>query len=56
MWRYFEQQSFYMDEDEFSSHCEAMSILLKRWDAVDYFLDYISNIKKKRKLIQNSPK
>lgn len=47
MWRYFEQQSFYMDEDEFTSHCEAMAILLKRWEAVDYFLDYIANIKKK---------
>lgn len=49
MWRYFEQQSFYMDEEEFSSHCEAVAILLNRWNAVEHFLDYIANIKKRRK-------
>lgn len=48
MWRYFEQQSFYMDEDEFASHCEAVAILLTRWNAVNYFLDYITTIKKRR--------
>lgn len=48
MWRYFGQQSFYMDEEEFASHCEAVAILLKRWKAVDYFLDYITTIKKRR--------
>lgn len=50
MWRYFEQQSFYMDEEEFANHCEAVAILLKRWNAVDYFLDYITTIKKRRTL------
>lgn len=38
-----------MNEEEYASHCEAIAILLKRWDVVDYFLDYISNIKKRRK-------
>lgn len=51
MWRYFGQQSFYMDEEEFASHCEAVAILLKRWKAVDYFLDYITTIKKRRTLL-----
>lgn len=53
MWRYFGQQSFYMDEEEFASHCEAVAILLKRWNAVDYFLDYITTIKKRRTLLLN---
>lgn len=51
MWRYFEQQSFYMEEDEFASHCEAVAQLLQQWDAVDYFCDYISSIKKRRTLL-----
>lgn len=38
-----------MDEEEFSSHCEAVAILLNRWKSVDYFLDYITNVKKRRK-------
>lgn len=50
MWRYFEQQSFYMDEEEFAGHCEAVAILLREWGAVDYFCDYIATIKKRRKL------
>lgn len=49
MWRYFEQQSFYMQEDEFASHCEAVALLLKEWNAVDYFCDYVASIKKRRK-------
>lgn len=48
MWRYFEQQSFYMEEDEFASHCEAVAQLLNQWNAVDYFCDYIASIKKRR--------
>lgn len=47
MWRYFEQQSFYMQEDEFASHCEAVALLLKEWNAVDYFCDYVSSVKKR---------
>lgn len=54
MWRYFEQQSFYMDEDEFASHCEAVAILLNRWNVVDYFCDYIASIKKRRKLAKHT--
>ncbi len=34
MWRFFEQQSFYLDEDGFASHCEAVAQLLNEWDAV----------------------
>lgn len=48
MWRYFEQQSFYMEEDEFACHCEAVAQLLTEWNAVDYFCDYIASIKKRR--------
>eukprot|EP00177_Eucheuma_denticulatum_P002152 GFKZ01003843.1.p1 GENE.GFKZ01003843.1~~GFKZ01003843.1.p1 ORF type:complete len:205 (-),score=29.87 GFKZ01003843.1:697-1311(-) len=47
MWRYFEQQSFYMQEDEFASHCEAVALLLNEWNAVDYFCDYVTSIKKR---------
>lgn len=47
MWRYFEQQSFYLEEDDFAAHCEAVAQLLNRWNAVDYFLDWISNVKKR---------
>lgn len=47
MWRYFEQQSFYLGEDEFASHCEAVAQMLRQWGAVDYFCDYISSIKKR---------
>lgn len=50
MWRYFEQQSFYLGEDEFGSHCEAVAILLNDWGAVDYFIDYVCAIKKRRSL------
>ncbi|CAN8068571.1 unnamed protein product [Agarophyton chilense] len=47
MWRYFEQQSFYMDEYDFACHCEAVAQLLRQWDAVDYFCDYIASTKKR---------
>ncbi|PXF46256.1 hypothetical protein BWQ96_03912 [Gracilariopsis chorda] len=47
MWRYFEQQSFYMDEPEFASHCEAVAQLLRQWGAVEYFCDYIASTKKR---------
>ncbi|KAI0562692.1 hypothetical protein FGB62_55g038 [Gracilaria domingensis] len=47
MWRYFEQQSFYMDEYDFACHCEAVAQLLRKWGAVDYFCDYIASTKKR---------
>lgn len=43
-----------MGEDEFASHCEAVALLLKQWNAVDYFCDYIASIKKRRKLAKHS--
>lgn len=49
MWRYFEQQSFYMEEEEFANHCQAVAELLRGWKAVDYFCDYVSSCKKRRK-------
>jgi Domain of unknown function (DUF3067) len=48
MWRYYEQLSFYMDEEQWSQHMEAIADLLKKWEAVDYFQDYIRSVKKKR--------
>jgi Domain of unknown function (DUF3067) len=48
MWRYFEQLSFYMDEEQWSQHMEAVADLLKKWEAVDYFQDYIQSVKKRR--------
>lgn len=50
MWRYFEQLSFYMDEQQWDEHMEAVADLLKKWGAVDYFCDYINKVKKRRKL------
>lgn len=47
LWRYFEQVSFYMEEDEWAQHTEAVADLLKKWGAVDYFCDYISSVKKR---------
>lgn len=47
LWRYFEQQSFYMDEERWAEHTEAVADLLKKWDAVEYFCDYIAGIKKR---------
>lgn len=49
MWRYFEQVSFYMDEEQWSEHMEAVADLLKKWGAVNYFCDYITKVKKRRK-------
>lgn len=54
MWRYFEQQSFYLAEDDFASHCEAVAQMLNDWAAVDYFVDYVSSIKKRRKSLSSS--
>lgn len=48
MWRYFGQQSFYLGEDDFAAHCEAVAQLLNTWDRVDYFLDWVANVKKRR--------
>lgn len=47
LWRYFEQVSFYMKEEQWAEHTEAVADLLKKWDAVDYFCDYIASIKKR---------
>lgn len=47
LWRYFEQASFYMEEEQWAEHTEAVADLLKKWNAVDYFCDYISSIKKR---------
>jgi hypothetical protein len=48
LWRYKEQQSFYLSDAEWEEHCEAVADLVKKWDAVEYFCDYVANVKKKR--------
>lgn len=50
MWRFQEQQSFYLDEEGFASHLEAVAQLLNEWNAVDFVCDYIANVKKRRTL------
>lgn len=47
LWRYFEQVSFYMEEEQWAEHTEAVANLLKKWNAVDYFCDYVSSVKKR---------
>eukprot|EP00178_Gracilaria_changii_P017819 TRINITY_DN507_c0_g1_i2.p2 TRINITY_DN507_c0_g1~~TRINITY_DN507_c0_g1_i2.p2 ORF type:complete len:194 (+),score=32.17 TRINITY_DN507_c0_g1_i2:191-772(+) len=47
MWRFFEQQSFYMNEYDFACHCEAVAQLLSKWNAVHYFCDYIASTRKR---------
>lgn len=56
MWKYFEQQSFYLEEDEFASHCQAVAELLRQWNAVEYFQDYITSTKKRRTLLFPMPR
>jgi Domain of unknown function (DUF3067) len=55
MWRYYEQLSFYMDEEQWTEHMEAVADLLKKWGAVDYFRKYIQTVKKRRKCSQEMP-
>lgn len=47
LWRYYEQVSFPLEEEEWAEHCEAVADLLKKWGAVDWFCDYITSCKKR---------
>jgi Domain of unknown function (DUF3067) len=49
LWRYKEQQSFYLSDKEWDEHCEAVADLIRKWDAVDVVLDYLKYAKKKRR-------
>lgn len=47
LWRYYEQVSFPLEEEEWAEHCEAVANLLKKWNAVDWFCDYVTTCKKR---------
>lgn len=47
MWRYLEQQSFYLPEDEFDMHMEAIAQMIVEWNAVDIVTSFITQTKKK---------
>lgn len=48
MWRYYGQQSFYLEENDWKAHMQAVAQLLNDWKAVNFFVDYVANIKKRR--------
>mmetsp|Transcript_23319 Transcript_23319/g.92826 ORF Transcript_23319/g.92826 Transcript_23319/m.92826 type:complete len:84 (+) Transcript_23319:375-626(+) len=45
--RYFEQQSFPLEEEDYLCHLEAISQYLKKWNSVEYFIKYVRETREK---------
>mmetsp|Transcript_6857 Transcript_6857/g.11767 ORF Transcript_6857/g.11767 Transcript_6857/m.11767 type:complete len:128 (-) Transcript_6857:281-664(-) len=47
MWRYLEQQSFPLSQEEYFMNLQAIAELIVQWGAVDFFRSYVTATKEK---------
>jgi len=47
MWKYQEQQSFHLSQEDYLCHLEAITHYLKKWNAVNHFIEYVNSTREK---------